>query len=330
MDQNNNNHLAPYDMQQNPQKKSKGKRKIEMKYIENKVHRRDTFYKRKSGVMQKVHELSVLTGNDILLVMKSDSGNIFSYATPSFQSMFSKESQDKTLKDNFESIGISPFQIHDNQAWKLSVTHQYPIKYNGPGQPTPKPTAIKPAQNISSQSVSTQNISSQSISSQSVSSQSNASPNPPKVEKMQQFSAPVKVQSHLPSILDELNASFPYSQPSPVEPFPSNSQMFNNNYNGLSFSSTNNMQHSNMSSLNLPSQRFNHLPNDVLGTTPSDSLHQLLPDKSIDFKYPMGSKIQYNMDYSLPFDPNDPRFLSNVNGQFNPDMFPDFNLYEKL
>ncbi|KAI8898896.1 hypothetical protein BC833DRAFT_525364, partial [Globomyces pollinis-pini] len=76
-------------MQQNPQKKSKGKRKIEMKYIENKVHRRDTFYKRKSGVMQKVHELSVLTGNDILLVMKSDSGNIFSYATPSFQSMFS-------------------------------------------------------------------------------------------------------------------------------------------------------------------------------------------------------------------------------------------------
>ena len=43
-------------------KKTKGRVKIKMEFIDNKLRRYTTFSKRKTGIMKKAYELSTLTG----------------------------------------------------------------------------------------------------------------------------------------------------------------------------------------------------------------------------------------------------------------------------
>jgi len=43
-------------------KKTKGRMKIKMEFIDNKLRRYTTFSKRKTGIMKKAYELSTLTG----------------------------------------------------------------------------------------------------------------------------------------------------------------------------------------------------------------------------------------------------------------------------
>ena len=52
-----------------------GKKKREIRYIQNKASRQDAFYKRKTGIMKKAHELAQLTGNEVLLLVTSETGN---------------------------------------------------------------------------------------------------------------------------------------------------------------------------------------------------------------------------------------------------------------
>lgn len=58
-----------------------GRKKIRIEFIENKLKRQITFSKRKSGMMKKIHELTTLTGTEALLVLVSETGHIYSYAT---------------------------------------------------------------------------------------------------------------------------------------------------------------------------------------------------------------------------------------------------------
>ncbi|GAA5966178.1 hypothetical protein JCM3765_006075 [Sporobolomyces pararoseus] len=64
---------------------SVGRRKISMSYIEEKARRTVTFTKRKSGLMKKAFELSTLTGTDCLVVVVSESGLVYTFATPSLK-----------------------------------------------------------------------------------------------------------------------------------------------------------------------------------------------------------------------------------------------------
>ncbi len=48
-----------------PGKKTRGRVKIPMKYIKNKLRRYTTFSKRKSNIMKKAYELSTLTGTQV-------------------------------------------------------------------------------------------------------------------------------------------------------------------------------------------------------------------------------------------------------------------------
>jgi hypothetical protein len=59
-----------------------GRKKIRIEFIENKLKRQITFSKRKSGMMKKIHELTTLTGTEALLILVSETGHIYSYATP--------------------------------------------------------------------------------------------------------------------------------------------------------------------------------------------------------------------------------------------------------
>lgn len=69
---------------QQPEKKG-GRRKINIEFIENKSRRHVTFSKRKSGLIKKAYELSTLTGTQVLLLVASETGNVYTFATPKLQ-----------------------------------------------------------------------------------------------------------------------------------------------------------------------------------------------------------------------------------------------------
>jgi len=72
-------------------KKSSGRRRIVIEYIRNKSRRHITFSKRKAGIMKKAFELSVLTGIQMLLLIASETGHVYTFATAKLQPMITTE-----------------------------------------------------------------------------------------------------------------------------------------------------------------------------------------------------------------------------------------------
>lgn len=67
------------------------RRKIEIKFIENKTRRHVTFSKRKHGIMKKAFELSVLTGTQVLLLVVSETGLVYTFSTPKFEPIVTQQ-----------------------------------------------------------------------------------------------------------------------------------------------------------------------------------------------------------------------------------------------
>ena len=85
-----------------------GRRKITIEYIEDKSKRHITFSKRKSGIMKKVwrdnsacthhclrfraqaFELSTLTGTQVLLVVASETGHVYTFATKKLKPLITR------------------------------------------------------------------------------------------------------------------------------------------------------------------------------------------------------------------------------------------------
>ncbi|GAA5874667.1 hypothetical protein JCM3774_004777 [Rhodotorula dairenensis] len=61
------------------------RRKIEIGYIEKKEKRHITFSKRKAGIMKKAYELATLTGTEVLLLVVSETGIVYTFTTTKFQ-----------------------------------------------------------------------------------------------------------------------------------------------------------------------------------------------------------------------------------------------------
>jgi hypothetical protein len=66
-----------------PKKARRGKIAVEL--ILDKSRRHCTFAKRKAGLMKKAYELSMLTGTQVLLLVASDTGHVYTYATDKLQ-----------------------------------------------------------------------------------------------------------------------------------------------------------------------------------------------------------------------------------------------------
>ncbi len=82
-----------------------GRRKIKIEYIEDKNRRHITFSKRKAGIMKKVnihfgkwqddnpyqaYELSTLTGTQVLLLIVSETGLVYTFTTVKLQPIVTK------------------------------------------------------------------------------------------------------------------------------------------------------------------------------------------------------------------------------------------------
>ncbi|CAF0779492.1 unnamed protein product [Brachionus calyciflorus] len=123
--QNNTNNILNYKLQQtnntnrtNRFKKTKGRVKIKMEFIENKIRRYTTFSKRKTGIMKKAYELSTLTGTQVMLLVASETGHVYTFATEKLQPMITSEvgknliqSCLSTCNDDENSAGISDNKI---------------------------------------------------------------------------------------------------------------------------------------------------------------------------------------------------------------------------
>ncbi|KAL0586299.1 Serum response factor [Plecturocebus cupreus] len=62
-----------------------------MEFVDNKLQCYTTFSKRKTGIMKKAFELSTLTGIQVLLLVASDTGHVYTFATHKLQPMITSE-----------------------------------------------------------------------------------------------------------------------------------------------------------------------------------------------------------------------------------------------
>nr|AGT21642.1 PFFUL1 [Physalis pubescens] len=60
-----------------------GRGRVQLKRIENKINRQVTFSKRRSGLLKKAHEISVLCDAEVGLIVFSTKGKLFEYANDS-------------------------------------------------------------------------------------------------------------------------------------------------------------------------------------------------------------------------------------------------------
>lgn len=64
-----------------------GRRKIKIEFIEDDARRHITFSKRKAGIMKKAFELATLTGTQVLLLVVSQTGLVYTFTTPKLQAL---------------------------------------------------------------------------------------------------------------------------------------------------------------------------------------------------------------------------------------------------
>ncbi|XP_042391560.1 truncated transcription factor CAULIFLOWER A-like isoform X1 [Zingiber officinale] len=60
-----------------------GRGRVQLKRIENKINRQVTFSKRRSGLLKKAHEISVLCDAEVAVIIFSAKGKLYEYSTDS-------------------------------------------------------------------------------------------------------------------------------------------------------------------------------------------------------------------------------------------------------
>ncbi|KAK7273291.1 hypothetical protein RIF29_14340 [Crotalaria pallida] len=84
-----------------------GRGRVQLKRIENKTSQQVTFSKRRTGLLKKAHEISVLCDTQVALVMFSSKGKLFEYSSePSMENIlerYERHGHPKHAGANYES-----------------------------------------------------------------------------------------------------------------------------------------------------------------------------------------------------------------------------------
>ncbi|KAI9483587.1 MAG: hypothetical protein EXX96DRAFT_478286 [Benjaminiella poitrasii] len=96
------------DGESRPGKRS-GRRKIKIEYIEDKSRRHITFSKRKAGIMKKAYELSTLTGTQVLLLVVSETGLVYTFTTPKLQPLVTKSEGKSLIQECLNAPDLTHF-----------------------------------------------------------------------------------------------------------------------------------------------------------------------------------------------------------------------------
>jgi pheromone receptor transcription factor len=112
-------------------KPGRERRKIEIKFISDKSRRHITFSKRKAGIMKKAYELSVLTGTQVLLLVVSETGLVYTFTTPKLQPLVTKPEGKNLIQACLNAPEDTPQQ---------APQQQQPQQPQGPQNGHPDPT----------------------------------------------------------------------------------------------------------------------------------------------------------------------------------------------
>jgi len=96
----------------------RGRRKINIEYIPDKSRRQITFSKRKAGIMKKAYELATLTGTQVLLLVASESGHVYTFATPKLQPLITEQEGKNLIQNclNAPSTNPEPENLHEQES----------------------------------------------------------------------------------------------------------------------------------------------------------------------------------------------------------------------
>ena len=79
-----NIHIYTHKEERRKKEINMGRGRVQLKRIENKINRQVTFSKRRSGLLKKAHEISVLCDAEVGLIVFSTKGKLFEYSTDSW------------------------------------------------------------------------------------------------------------------------------------------------------------------------------------------------------------------------------------------------------
>ncbi|KAF7234671.1 hypothetical protein EG68_11240 [Paragonimus skrjabini miyazakii] len=89
-----------------PGKLTKGKQKIPIEFIHDRVKRYSTFSKRKTGMMKKAVELAELTGAEVLLLIASETNHVYTFATKRLRGIIDLDSGKELIKTCLSSDNL--------------------------------------------------------------------------------------------------------------------------------------------------------------------------------------------------------------------------------
>jgi len=93
-----------------PGKKTRGRVKVKMELIKSKLRRYTTFSKRKTGIMKKAYELATLTGTQVMILVASETGHVYTFATQKLQPMITSDAGKSLIQTCLNSPDPPPVE----------------------------------------------------------------------------------------------------------------------------------------------------------------------------------------------------------------------------
>lgn len=101
------------------QKKTQGRKKIEIKKIADESRKQVTFSKRRTGLFNKASELCVLTGAEAAIITQSPGGRVFAFGHPSVDSVVDKYVAGSSISMSgvnvaINEVNLNPTSMHES------------------------------------------------------------------------------------------------------------------------------------------------------------------------------------------------------------------------
>nr|ADD25203.1 AG1-1 [Nymphaea odorata] len=96
-----------------------GRGKVEIKRIENTTNRQVTFCKRRSGLLKKAYELSVLCDAEVALIVFSSRGRLYEYANNSVRGTIERYKKAYAESSSSGAVAETNAQYYQHEAHKL-------------------------------------------------------------------------------------------------------------------------------------------------------------------------------------------------------------------
>ncbi|XP_048323452.2 agamous-like MADS-box protein AGL28 [Ziziphus jujuba] len=109
-------------------KKTQGRRKIEIKELENKSNKQVTFSKRRAGLFKKAGELSVLCGAEVAVIVFSPKSNVFCFGHPSPETVIHRYIYSTTTSSNINTFNSSEVAVAASAAAAAAGREVVPVE----------------------------------------------------------------------------------------------------------------------------------------------------------------------------------------------------------